>query len=876
MNANLTEFLSSKNWSLKDTIPVAGRTGEFIRYDDLPLSAASHQFLAGRFPVGIYRHQHEALRLLLDGINVCLCTSTGSGKSMPSYAHALHLLSTSPKNRVLAIYPLKALGTEQTSRWKEALSNLAPNSDVVGRIDGSIPVRDRIALLRKHRIIVMTPDVIHAWLLPNVAEREVKAFLAGLSLVMVDEVHEYAGVFGSNAAFLFRRLRHLLDLCGARPRFLAASATIADPGRHLMDLIGVPFEVINGNSDTSPRHPLDIHFLQPPQGSDLIKSLTEMLGFIADKTDHRFLAFVNSRKMAEQVAAATARGSSKTLSRNSLVPDFSVLPYRAGYEEADRKAIQDRLANGSLSGVISTSALELGIDIPSLTMGILVGVPPSSTSFHQRIGRIGRHQPGEILVVNAGDLPSEDIFRDPSSLFRMPPVQSTLYLGNDRLQYIHTLCIARQGGEHDQLAGTSDGEVLGGIGTAVDWPEGFLEMCQNERAGNVPVELRSMKLEAGQDPNLIFPLRDAEMQFQVVRRFHGVEERLGCLSHAQVMREAYPGAIYRYITRPFRVIRVRMSDRKVEVREERKQYFTRPINLPTNIYPDFTSSEMQSPRAYRDLIVGEFDLQVRETIAGFKERRGSNEESRTYPLNGESGLYYDKQRFSRNFFTTGVLITHPALNAPGVRVDILSNLLFEAFLMLVPLEKSDVQFGADKYRQNFGPFCAAQRFVAIYDQTYGSLRLSSRLLNEDILRRVLAKAMELALSGSVEEMTDETLVAIRLMNKACKHSPEELCCAPLGKPGVDQKRFIQVICPKSKAADVDNDLEEFLVDGVFFSPVSNGLMYRAVPTRPRTGTAVVIRSIPINRLREIPGVTRFALYDLEMGELRPLADAETA
>mgnify|MGYP000978814211 FL=1 len=186
-------------------------------------------------------------------------------------------------------------------------------------------------------------------------------------------------------------------------------------------------------------------------------------------------------------------------------------------------------------------ALELGIDIPYLEVCILVGVPPSSTSLHQRIGRIGRRSKGDVIVINSGDVYDQAVFSNPKSLVERPMAESTLYLENSYIQYIHALCLARLGGEHDQLSPNDDESSFF---SPVSWDGEFIHLCNQERSGQLPKEFQSMKLEAGDNPNYTFPLRDVQSQFKVVLKQGGMTESLGSLSYGQLMREAYPGAVY--------------------------------------------------------------------------------------------------------------------------------------------------------------------------------------------------------------------------------------------------------------------------------------------------------------------------------------------
>jgi len=142
------------------------------------------------------------------------------------------------------------------------------------------------------------------------------------------------------------------------------------------------------------------------------------------------------------------------------------------------------------------------------------------------------------------------------------------------------LCLARHGGEHDQVSSVFNIKETSDFKSSINWPTGFLELCKSERIGIIPPEFQNMKAQAGDDPNHIYPLRDVDAQFQVKHKRGPVEESRGSLSYSQLMREAYPGAVYYYMTKPYRVYRVRTYARLVEVRHE-KRYTTKPSMLPT-------------------------------------------------------------------------------------------------------------------------------------------------------------------------------------------------------------------------------------------------------------------------------------------------------
>ncbi len=257
------------------------------------------------------------------------------------------------------------------------------------------------------------------------------------------------------------------------------------------------FELIGPEYDTSPRFPLQVYLVDPPGSDRFLDEVVHLLENLTHINGSRFIAFVDSRKQVELISSilnrllrekakeeaaaeeaqmddngevrptrgrrwgkASAKASPDT---NPDEPDpegevtgvlqsLNVVPYRAGYEDHDRRQIQERLAEGTLNGVVSTTALELGIDIPHLDICVLIGVPSSATSLQQRIGRIGRHSPGSVIVVNGGDVHDQAVFAHPQSFFHRPLSESTLYLENEHIQYIHALCLARPGGEHDQVS----------------------------------------------------------------------------------------------------------------------------------------------------------------------------------------------------------------------------------------------------------------------------------------------------------------------------------------------------------------------------------------------------------------------------------------
>lgn len=874
LEMGIDTYLQQERWSLVSRKIIPGHKGETSIYMGTEISKRVHDFLIKSCPKGIFHHQEKAIKHFLMGRNVCLATKTASGKSLVFYACGIEQLEKNPSSKIIAIYPLKALGKEQEERWKSALKDAGLNV-IVGRIDGQTPLSARQNIVKESSVLILTPDIIHAWLLSNLSNKSVVNFIKNISLIIVDEIHEYKGVFGSNSAFLFRRLRHIFDLFNSTPQYICASATISKPKEHLTKLFGLDFSLVDSSYDTSPQSEVKVDLFNPPGESELLTEVSKLLINIAYKTDVRFICFVDSRKQTELVSSIVTRAQDKSNDEESNLNwdhlhNFNVLPYRAGYEENDRATIQRRLSDGSLSGVISTSALELGLDIPHLNMAILIGVPNSQTSLHQRIGRIGRQSKGRVIIINSGSVYDQSIFRHPDELLTRPLAESALYLENNRIQYIHALCLARHDGEHDQAA--SSGGVVKEVDfvTRLNWPNGFIDICKKERIGEIPVDLQNMKSQSGDNPNHIFPLRDVDLQFKIEYK-RGPEQRLlGSLSYGQLMREAYPGAVYYYTTLPYRVYNVDMSSRVISVRSE-KRFTTKSIMLPTLVFPNLTSGNVYSCKKFDTLLVAECNLQIRESITGFKERRGPNEARYSYPLDSsKSGIYFSRARFTRNYFTTGVVLTHPALNSQGVQCEIISNILFEAFLMVVPFEKRDVHYANDVHRTERERVPKGSKFIAIYDQTYGSLRLSGRLSENTILQKSLDKSLELLVQlkqAGEAEVSKETLAALNSIRESSLAKETNFVFE--GGEAVQKKnnRFERIIMPGSKGLFVKNNNEECIIKSIFYDPRESGLRYGVKKVTSKNENVGVKISILAKDVVEIPGESKFGFYDYDNGEV---------
>jgi DEAD/DEAH box helicase domain-containing protein len=812
-----------------------------------------------------------------------LTTGTASGKSLVFYAASIELFSRQPGSKVIAIFPLKALAREQQQRWQAAL-NLSGLQAVVERLDGDVPMQQRWEVLANADVLVATPDIVHAWLLGSINDDATARFLSKVQMVVLDEVHIYTGIFGSNMAFLLRRLAHAVSILGGDIQYLAASATIVDAMHHLEVLTGRTFVEVGPDRDTSLRYELKVHMVNPPEGEYTRQSIVDLMQFILRKPRRRFITFVDSRKQAELLAAALYDAdSTATREYDGLAQNPRVMPYRSGYEEKDRTAIEEALRAGTLSGVISTSALELGIDIGALNTGILVGVPRSSTSLNQRIGRIARQGKGDIIIINAGDFHSRMIFENPDMLFEMPAAEGALFLENKRVQYIHAMCLARQGGEDDaarrqaKQALDPQGESLG------DWPRGFVELCQDERSGSIPTALQGMKMAAGDDPNHAFPLRDCDTSLRVGfptktdREWHGrtytddTMIELGNITLSQALREAYPGAVYMHMAHPYRVVHVDLLGHRIVVRPTSGYQSTSPIEMPPLLFPSLTADGVfQVCQAGRVPCI-ECDVQVRESVRGVVTHYRYRNESMEYPLTGQNGVIYHSNYFSRNYDTTGVLLIIQDSVADRADLDLVARLLLESFLSIVPFEHRDVNASSGTLRRANPYAPQGSPFLCVYDATFGSLHLSSRLLEPEVLHKVgmlLSQTDSQSLSEDSSEVLDDATVRIACLlgGELCqKQLPMSIQLPAEPDQSSTPDRYVSIILPGSCGLSPSLNEERFIVSGVRFVPSVNCLCYTGHHESEVNVAEDTTIYMPVSRVEQIPGISKMGFYDLESG-----------
>ena len=412
----------------------------------------------------LYLHQAMGLELAGQGHNLVISTGTASGKSLVFQAPTLDHLASHPNATAIAVYPIKALARDQVLRWRNLAAAAGVDPAGINRIDGDVrDLTERREILQRTRLALMTPDVIQQWLMAyseplyhrrplrhdlrevQNTQYNVRRFLSNLAFLILDEAHTYDGALGTHCLYLLHRLQQKRRELMARfepLRVIAASATIHNPAQHLETLTGLPFQVVDDRYDGSPRAELTVQHAvgrEPHDGGwrDLQAAVREV---ISDDPDRSYIAFVDDRQLAERAAAGIE--AARSITEDAIIVESrDAMAYRSGLMRRER--IEEALRAGDIRGIASTSAMEMGIDIPDLEVGLNLGLPHSVGRIKQRAGRVGRTGPGRFIIV----APRHALQFHGDSLetyWRQPVEPARLYPSNPNIRNTHGRCLARE------------------------------------------------------------------------------------------------------------------------------------------------------------------------------------------------------------------------------------------------------------------------------------------------------------------------------------------------------------------------------------------------------------------------------------------------
>ena len=518
-----------------------------------------HEALAARGIERLYSHQAQAVHAAWAGPTI-VTTGTASGKSMCFQLPTLDVLCRDAKARALYLYPSKALAQDQA----RALHAFGVDRVRQAIYDGDTPREQRSAIRRRANVVLTNPDMLHLGILPN--HRAWADFLSNLALVVVDEAHVYRGVFGSHVGNVLRRLRRVADAYGTEPRFVLASATIANPAELAERLTGLEdFTVVD--EDGSPGNHRTIAMWNPPITDEKLATrrspLAEAADLLAELVSQgaRTIVFMKSRKAVE-LMAKFATLALEDMGRGDLAE--RIAPYRAGYTAQQRRELEHRLVEGELLGVVSTDALELGIDIGSLDAAICVTFPGTVASLRQMWGRAGRRGRGLAVYVAGEDALDQFFCRHPDEFLDRPVEAAILDHENEQIHAAHVLCAAHEGpldAADDATLGPGwrrTADVLVSAGELRRRPNGTYVPRQTDGFPAADVALRS----AGRDNVAIID--------------GGSGELLGTVDVARSHNTTHEGAIYLHGGRSYEVAALDLEQRRAIVHPFQGDWYTQP------------------------------------------------------------------------------------------------------------------------------------------------------------------------------------------------------------------------------------------------------------------------------------------------------------
>ena len=411
------------------------------KYGDLekPLEENLETYFLNR-GIKFYSHQAQSINIVRAGMNVVIATPTASGKTLAFNVPVFDALALENNATALYLYPTKALTNDQLKviRDLEKETGIKVDANIY---DGDTPKHQRASIRDKSRVILTNPYGLHQYLPWHHLWRR---FFQNLKFIVIDEAHVYRGVFGSNVAMLMRRLLRICNFYHSNPQIILSSATIANPKEHAIKLTGKDFEIVI--NDSSPKGKKSFVFWNPPfmDTTNTIRRSThqetkDLLSLNLSK-HLQTLCFTTSRQMAELIT----RWTKDELIYKKKSANI-VTAYRAGYLPQERRDIENRLKNKSLIGVVSTNALELGIDVGSLDSVIISGYPGTVISTWQQAGRAGRSNSASLVTLVAFQNPLDQYFmKHPNNFFGRSHEQAIIDLHNRYINLGHIMCATNE------------------------------------------------------------------------------------------------------------------------------------------------------------------------------------------------------------------------------------------------------------------------------------------------------------------------------------------------------------------------------------------------------------------------------------------------
>ncbi|RDI43036.1 DEAD/DEAH box helicase [Falsibacillus pallidus] len=546
----------------------------------------------------LYTHQTSAYSIASQGKSFVAITPTASGKTLCYNLPVLQSILDSDQSRALYIFPTKALAQDQKSELNELIqeSGLSINSYTY---DGDTPANIRQKVRKAGHIVITNPDMLHSAILPH--HTKWVSLFENLKYIVIDELHTYRGVFGSHVANVIRRLKRICAYYGSNPQFICTSATIANPLELAQELTGESMELVDNNG--APSGKKHFVFYNPPivnKPLNIRKSATlEVRSLAGDllKNKIQTIVFARSRVRVEIILTYL-----KELVKNELGPK-SIRGYRGGYLPTQRREIEKGLRNGEIYGVVSTNALELGVDIGQLQVCIMTGYPGTIASAWQQAGRAGRRHGESLVIMVASSTPLDQyIIEHPEYFFNQSPEVARINPDNLIILIDHIKCAAYE-------LPFKSGDLFGG--TEIDEVLEFLveERILHQNGSkyhwmNDAFPAHNISLRSASQENVIIIDYSIPSQTKVI----------GEMDRFSAMTLLHDEAIYLHQGTQFQVEELDWEEKKAYVKEVDVDYFT-----DANLAVSLQVLEADEQKEFSEIEMGYGDVSVRAMATIFKK-----------------------------------------------------------------------------------------------------------------------------------------------------------------------------------------------------------------------------------------------------------------
>ncbi|GHH98227.1 DEAD/DEAH box helicase [Neobacillus kokaensis] len=546
----------------------------------------------------LYTHQKSAYEKVSSGSSIVAVTPTASGKTLCYNLPVLQSILANPKTRALYMFPTKALAQDQKSEINEIIQAAGVNINSY-TYDGDTPANIRQRVRKAGHVVITNPDMLHSAILPH--HTKWVSLFENLQFVVIDELHTYRGVFGSHVANVIRRLKRICRYYGSNPVFICTSATIANPLELAETLTEAKMELIDNNG--APQGRKHFVFYNPPivnKPLNIRRSATLEVRKIAGellKNKIQTIVFARSRVRVEIILTYL-----QELVKHQLGPK-SIMGYRGGYLPTERRAIEKGLRSGEIYGVVSTNALELGVDIGQLQVCIMTGYPGTISSAWQQAGRAGRRHGEALVIMVASSSPLDQyIIQNPDYFFTRSPETARINPDNLIILIDHMKCAAYE-------LPFKMGEEFGGVGT-----EELLEYLTEERVlyrngdkwfwMNDSFPAHNISLRSASQENVIIVDQSDVANVKVI----------GEMDRFSAMTLLHDEAIYLHQGRQFQVEKLDWDEKKAFVREVDVDYFT-----DANLAVQLKVLEEDKHETFSNNEIGFGDVSVRAMATIFKK-----------------------------------------------------------------------------------------------------------------------------------------------------------------------------------------------------------------------------------------------------------------